>query len=35
MDNIVKITGSKSGIILRLDPEADWDSIVKDVAEKV
>ena len=34
MDNIVKITGSKSGIILRLDPEADWDSIVKDVAEK-
>ena len=34
MDNIVKITGSKSGIILRLDPEADWESIVKDVAEK-
>ena len=34
MKNIVKITGSKSGIILKLDPEAEWEQIKKEVAEK-
>ena len=34
MKNIVKITGSKSGIILKLDPEAEWEQIKKKVAEK-
>lgn len=34
MENIVKITGSKSGIILKLDAEAEWEQIKKEVAEK-
>lgn len=34
MENLVKITGSKSGIILKLDPEAEWEQIKTEVAEK-
>ena len=34
MGNVVKITGSKSGIILKLDPEAEWELIKKEVADK-
>lgn len=34
MENLVKITGSKSGIILRLDPEAEWEQIKTEVADK-
>ena len=34
MENYVKITGSKSGIILKLDSEADWEELKKQVAEK-
>lgn len=34
MGNVVKITGSKSGIIMKLDPEAEWDQIKKEAAEK-
>ena len=34
MGNVVKITGSKSGIFLKLDPEAEWELIKKEVADK-